>query len=99
MTKIEVIGRMFDESTDERAECEVVRSVSIPLCGFGDFHAVLLTSTDCNSRGGCILKITLNEISSSFLPYAKNIDGGVEIHMAGDVEAKGLLAALRALLA
>ena len=101
MSQINVIGRIDDDSTDTRAQCKVVSSVSIPFEGaaIGEIQAVRLVSTDCEDRGGCVLKVTLRNGASSFLPFAKNIDGGVELHMAGDIEARALLAALRALLA
>jgi hypothetical protein len=101
MPQIDVIGRMDDDTTDARAECELVSSVSIPFAGavIGEINAVRLASTDCEDRGGCVLRVTLINDASSFLPFAKNIDGGVEIHMAGDIEARAFLAALRSLLA
>lgn len=101
MSQIDVIGRMDDESTDARASCEPVSSVFIPFEGaaVGEVHAIRLASTDCEDRGGCVLKITLRNDASSFLPFAKNVEGGVELHMAGDIEARAFLAALRALLA
>jgi len=101
MSQIDVIGRMDDDSTDARAQCEVVSTVSIPFVGaaVGEIHAVRLASTDYEDRGGCVLRVTLKNDASSFLPYAKNIDGGIELHMAGDIEARAFLAALRALIA
>ncbi len=101
MSRTDVIGRMDDETTDPRAECEVVSSVSIPFEGgaIGEINAVRLESKEREDRGGCVLKITLKNHASSFLPFARNIDGGVELHMAGDAEARAFLAALRGLLA
>jgi hypothetical protein len=100
MSEIQVIGRSDDNSTDARAQCEVVSSVSIPFEGAasGEIDAVRMASTDGEDRGGCVLKVTLKNEASCFLPFAKNIDGGVELHMAGDIEARAFLAALRALL-
>jgi hypothetical protein len=101
MSEIHVIGRMSDDTTHARAQCKVVSSVSIPFdhAAIGEIHAVRLASRDGEDRGGCVLKITMEDHGGSFLPFAKNIDGGVELHIAGDMEARVLLAALRALLA
>lgn len=98
---IRVIGRMDDDSTDERARCEVISTVSIPFEGaaVGEVIVIRLASCESEDRGGCVLKIEINNFASSFLPFAKKIDRGVEIHMAGDIEAKAFLAALRAALA
>ena len=100
MSQIDVIGRIDDGTTDLRAACEVVCSVSIPFEGaaIGEIQAARFDSIDCEDRGGCVLKVTLRNDASSFLPFARNIDGGIEIHVAGDIEAKAFLAALRALL-
>lgn len=101
MTGIEVIGRMDDNSTNARAKCEVVSSVSIPFEGaaIGEVYGTRFTSTESEDRGGCVLRVTLKNDASAFLPFAKNIDGGIEIHMAGDIEARAFLATIRALLA
>ena len=101
MPDISLIGRMDDDSTDERARCEVISTVSIPFEGgaVGEVIATRLASCDNEDRGGCVLSITMNNSASSFLQFARNINGGVEIHMAGDIEAKAFLAALRAVLA
>lgn len=101
MPDINLIGRMDDDSTDERARCEVISTVSIPFEGgaVGEVIATRQASCDSEDRGGCVLKIEINNLASSFLPFAKNTDRGVEIHMAGDIEAKAFLAALRAALA
>ena len=96
----EVIGRMDDDTTDARADCRVVTERTIPFGGaaYGNICATHLESTDCYDRGGCVLRITLKNEGSAFLPFAKNIDGGIEVHMAGDLEARAFLAALRLLL-
>lgn len=101
MSEIYVIGRMDDDTTSVRSGCEVISSSSIPFEGaaIGEIHAVRLASTDREDRGGCVLKFTLKNAASSFFSFAKNIDDGVELHMAGDIEARAFLAALRALLA
>lgn len=100
-TETEVIGRLDDDSTEARAACAVAGSVSVPFAGaaVGEIHAVLLESRDVNGRGGCVLQITLRNDASSFLPFAKNIEGGVELHMAGETEGQAFISALRSLLA
>lgn len=101
MLETTLIGRLPDNTTDSRAACELVSSVSIPFEGSasGEIQGSRFSSTDSEDRGGCVLKISLENDASSFIPFAKNVDGGIEIHMAGDIEAKSFIAALRALLA
>lgn len=54
----------------------------------------LLRSTGETHRGGVVLRITARDDSGSFLPFARVIPGGVELHMCGDIEARSMLEAL-----
>lgn len=65
----------------------------------GALHVAMYNSTDTGDRGGAVLRLKIDSEGQAFLPYAVNIDGGVDIHIAGETEAKKVLAALRAVLA
>ena len=41
-----------------------------------------------------MLRITSRDDGSSFLPFARVIPGGVELHMCGDIEARSMLEAI-----
>ena len=92
-----VIGRFGDNDLDERAETYEVCNIDIPHPN----QKVVITafrSHDIEDRGGIIFRITNEESCSFFHPHAVNIKGGIEIHMAGDIEADNFLGALSALL-
>ncbi len=65
----------------------------------GTVHVALFRSTDIEDRGGFVLRMKINGDGQAFVPYAVNIDGGVDIHVAGATEAEKVLAALRTVLA
>lgn len=96
-----VIGRTDDdESTDERAKTHLIRTVSIPYeaGAIGEVTVSVFRSIGDEDRGGIVLRITLADQASSFIPFAKNIDSGVEVHMAGDIEADSFSQAIRSAL-
>lgn len=65
----------------------------------GTVHVAMFSSTDIEDRGGFVLRLKIDSDGQAFVPYAVNIDGGVDIHVAGATEAKKVLAALRTVLA
>lgn len=96
-----VIGRFNGDETNERATTEKVCSIAVPFEGgaVGEVKISVFRSTDVEDRGGIVLRITLDDRASSFQPYSKNINGGVELHMAGDIEAQSLSTALKGAIA
>jgi hypothetical protein len=46
-----------------------------------------------------VLRITGKDDASSFIPHCVQIDGGLEVHLAGDIEGESLIRALRSALA
>jgi hypothetical protein len=82
---------------DFRASTKLVSSISesFEAGPVGKFNISKFISTDDGDRGGVVLRITLENEASSFFPYAVIVDNGIELHMAGDAEAKNLLVALR----
>lgn len=105
-SKQELIGLMEDGMVDVRATCKEVSSVTIPYSSgaTGKIQGVLFQSMDDEDRGGIVLRLTLENEGGSFFPFAKmseivnNKVGGIEIHMAGEVEADAFLDVLRSLL-
>ena len=84
---------------DSRASTTLARSVSIPFeaGAIGELNISKFVSTDTEDRGGVVLRITMNNDTGSFFPYAVNIDNGVELHIAGAAEATSLMDALKAI--
>lgn len=60
--------------------------------------AELFESIDDEDRGGVVIRIKLPQTESGdYIPYARLIPDGIEIHMAGDSEGHALVEALRQL--
>ena len=100
MSNPAVIGRYAGTENDVRASTELVSSTSvlIGLAGGDTMTCECFRSTDCEDRGGVVFRVSLDKDNPSFLPFAKNIEGGIELHMAGDIEARSLVAALKGAL-
>ena len=98
MNKPSVIGRFGDNETDSRATTELLCDVSVPLVinGEGEVRISIFKSTDSGSRGGFVIKITMDKQDSGFQPFAVNLDDGVEVHIAGEIEARQTITALKA---
>lgn len=102
MQEPKVLGRTFDdELIDERATTKLVSSVSIPYQGgaAGEITVAIYQSTDDEDRGGIVLRITSIDEAQSFISFAQIIKQGIEIHMAGAIEAKSIVKALKEALA
>ena len=54
----------------------------------------LFKSTDGEDRGGFVLRVTIIDGGSSFVPTCKALSNGVELHLAGEAEGDALLRAL-----
>ena len=93
-----VIGRFGNNETDSRATTEHLCDVVVPLVinGEGEVKISVFKSTDSGSRGGFVLRITMDKQDSGFQPFAINLDDGIEVHIAGEIEAKQTSTALRA---
>jgi len=100
MSNPNVIGRLDGDETDERASTELVATASVPFEGaaIGNVTVSIFRSTDSEDRGGVVVRITLKNDASSFQPYAKNIANGVELHVAGDIEAQSVVSAVKGAL-
>ena len=93
-----LIARQADNDLAVRAETTHKFSKTVPYAGGvqGDVTLSIYRSTDIDDRGGVVLRITSKCPSGdAFLAHAKVIDGGIEVHMAGEAEGNALLDALR----
>jgi hypothetical protein len=64
----------------------------------GTVHATRFNSVGVEDRGGVVLRLTIDSMGQAFVPYALNIDGGIEIHLAGATEAEHTIAALNTII-
>lgn len=98
MNKPSLIGRFGDNETDSRATTELLCDVSVPLVinGEGEVRISIFKSTDSGVRGGFVLRIIMDKQDSGFQPFAVNLDDGVEVHIAGEIEARQATTALKA---
>lgn len=96
-----ILGRMEDdEFIDQRAFTELFRTSEVPFEGgaVGKVVVSAFKSKDDEDRGGLVFRITLDDQGSSFIPHAVSLDNGIELHIAGDIEAKSLVQALKGVL-
>ena len=102
MQNPKILGRMEDDDLiDERASTTLLteKSVSYEAGAVGKVTVAVFKSNDMEDRGGVVLRLTLDDQASSFLPHSKILDNGIELHMAGDAEAASLVKALKDALA
>ena len=93
-----VIARMQNNELAPRAETKHVFSKTVPFDEGvrGEVTLDIFRSTDIGDRGGVVLRITSKGPSGDiFVAHAQPIDGGIEVHMAGEAEGRALLDALR----
>lgn len=85
---------------DARSSTRLTGSASVPYVSgaVGETTVSLFQSEDQEDRGGVVLRIITRDASSSFIAHAERIEGGIEIHMAGDAEGEALVRALQAAL-
>jgi hypothetical protein len=90
-------GAVAADDLDERAGTNLISTVSIPFeaGAIGTLRVQVFSSMDDEDRGGVVLRITMENDASAFTPYSRNIENGVEVHMAGDAEGKALVNALK----
>lgn len=101
MNNPRILGRSEeDNQLDARSSTRLLHTVSVPFEGgaIGELSVSVFQSVDDEDRGGLVLRITLKNEGSSFLPLAQNIEEGIDLHMAGDIEAKTLVHALKTAL-
>ncbi len=102
MQNPKILGRMEDDDLiDERASTTLIteKSSSYEAGAVGKVTVAVFKSNDEEDRGGVVLRLTLDDMASSFVPHAEILENGIEVHMAGDAEAASLLKALKEALA
>lgn len=96
-----VMGRHDDDYLNERtASSDSVKQYTVAWNGAipnGMMKAELFRSNGCMDECGAVLRLT-GSGDGAFIPWARVVDGGVEIHIAGEEESASFLAALRLLL-
>lgn len=102
--QVALVGRNAeydDQDGDVRAQAPLRVSASVRARGGVDViaKAQLFRSSDGFDRGGVVIRIGLRPISGGgFKPWARMVNSGVELHIAGDAEAEAVISALRVLL-
>ena len=96
-----ILGRVENDGyIDQRASTHALRTVDVSFeaGAVGKLTVTVFKSNDEEDRGGLIFRITLDDIGSSFIPHAIALENGIELHMAGDIESKSLVQALKSVL-
>ena len=104
MNEPEILGRLPGESNEQassRAGTSPGPEMSIPYTSgsIGEVKVQVFTSKDDEDRGGVVIRLSVEDHASSFIPAMRMTPTGVEVHMAGDAEAACLIRALRGVLA
>lgn len=95
-----VIGENEDGLVDPRHATRKIGSVTIEIPATAeDIEVALFESLDDEDRGGIVIRIEVAGGGSGWMPHAKKLPRGIELHMAGDGESKALLTALASLIA
>ena len=96
-----IIGRNYDNTECERADTVSGPQMSLGFASGaqGTAKVQIFTSVDDEDRGGVVFKFEINDGDCAFIPFAKNIEKGVELCFAGEAEAKSLINALKGVLA
>jgi hypothetical protein len=102
MDNTKMLGRGTGETSAEaRAETRHRLTATVEYCSgaTGDARVDLFESVDDANRGGVVLRLSVKDGGSSFVPHAVVHPEGVDIHLAGDAEAEAFLLGLERLLA
>ena len=95
-----IIGRSHYGDDDVRATATYVGGADCEFegCTLGNARVRLYRSDNDMDRGGLVICLTVENADLSMLPVAREIENGVELHMAGDEEADALCRALQCAL-
>lgn len=101
---MDILGRSLGESSSRagiRSSAVSGPKVEVGYCSGAQGTATVeaFFSTNDEDRGGIVLRIAAKGTDCSFIPAAKDIEGGVELHLAGQAEAESFIRALRGVLA
>ncbi|WP_156781609.1 hypothetical protein [Comamonas aquatica] len=98
MQNPKILGRMDDDDTiDERSSTSHICTAEVPFEGgaCGKVTVKVFKSDNDEDRGGLVFRITLDDLASAFIPHTVALENGIELHMAGDIEARSLVQALK----
>jgi len=92
-----IIGRFGNDETANRTSTEPATEVSVLFCIIceGEVKVSIFKRTDSDGGGGFVLQLTMDKQDSGFQPFSKNITDGVELHVAGEIEAMLVISALK----
>jgi len=98
-------NQMYNNQHDERSATKLVATQELQFfqpesssCPF--FTVELFESLNTGDRGGYVLRLRLSDThGSDFIPHAKLIRDGVEVHVAGQAEGDAFVEVLRRLFA
>jgi hypothetical protein len=99
-----VLGRLDtdapEDTPDPRAKTTLSAEVRVPFEGgaVGQVTVQIFRSEGDEDRGGVVIRVTIDDQGSSFIPHASLLPNGVELHIAGDIEGRSVVTALRAAL-
>ncbi len=95
----DLIGRIEGPSTDQesvRSGTALLTSASVTFNGaaIGIATVNVFESKNSGDDGGLVFRCTIRNAASAFQPHAVLIADGVDLHFAGEDEAKAMLSAL-----
>lgn len=99
-----ILGRSAGDSPEQahpRASTEKVGEVLVSFSSGaqGVARVELFRSVDNEDRGGVVLRLTVDDHGSSFVPTVSVMSSGVELHLTGDAEADAMLRAISGMIA
>ena len=96
-----IIGRYYDNTEYVRSDTVPGPQMSLDFVSGaqGTAKVQVFTSSDHTNRGGVVIRFEILDGDCAFIPLAKNIENGVELHFAGEAEAASLINALKGVLA
>lgn len=87
-------GEFLDEKRAGTKRCGTVTR-SYTAGAVGKARVTVFESLDVEDRGGCVLRIEIEDGGSSWVPDMVRTAKGIELHLAGDAESVAVLEALR----
>lgn len=95
----QIVGRRAGESpesADPRSHTKKISEGAVPYLDavIGTARVEFFASTDDEDRGGVVLRFSIDDQASSFVPTGVNLLNGVDLHLAGAAEAEAMLRAM-----
>ena len=95
----DLLGRAVGEPLgceSSRSPTTLTHASAVPFEGGASGIATveILRSTSLMDEAGYVIRCTVKDEGSAFIPHAVLIPNGIELHIAGDIESEALLLAL-----